>query len=74
MQISLKLGSPKLLLLMTGIVLIQGLSQTLGRSQTLCLFRKEGTSRWLIIIDQSPCYPFLEKSLKNYFQFNIYVS
>ena len=49
------------------IVLIEGLSQTLGRSQLLCLFTKKGTNRSLIIIDQSPCYLFLEKYLKESF-------
>ena len=43
------------------IVLIQGLSRTLERSQILCLFTKKVTRTKLIIIDQSPCYPFLEK-------------
>ena len=37
------------------------------RSQILCLFTKKVTRRLLIIIDQSPCYPFLEKFLKEFF-------
>ena len=48
-------------------VLIQGLSQILGKSQILSLFTKKGTNRQLIIIDQSPCYLFLEKYLKELF-------
>ena len=48
------------------ILLIQGLFQTLGRSQILCLFTK--SSKQIVdIIDQSPCYLFLENSLKESF-------
>ena len=46
------------------IVLTQRLSQTLERSQILRLFTKKRTSRQLIIINQSPCYPFLGNFLK----------
>ena len=100
---SLKLGSPKLLLLMikywkflgfltltrlmdmtkyqsecwnhvtnlllhsypycSRILLIQGLSQTLGRSQILCLFTKKGTSRQLnSIVILNSIFGYLEEN------------
>ena len=49
------------------IVLIEGLSHILGRSQILCVFTKKGTNRQLIIAGQPSSYLFLEKSLKQLF-------